>query len=113
MILTGETEELGEKPVLGPLCPPQIPHGLTRARTWSSAVREDMIIIICVRGTNSTRVFVELEIKNVFLSLLKRRRVCSSGLRRHAVLYITTFQTTARGSDPARRTLLSSPRTRY
>jgi hypothetical protein len=26
MILTGETEELGEKPVPVPLCPPQIPH---------------------------------------------------------------------------------------
>jgi hypothetical protein len=24
-------EELGEKPVPVPLCPPQIPHGLTRA----------------------------------------------------------------------------------
>jgi hypothetical protein len=38
-ILTGETEELGEKPVPVPLCPPQIPHGLTRARTRASAVR--------------------------------------------------------------------------
>jgi hypothetical protein len=28
MILTGEREELGEKPVLVPLCPPQFPHGL-------------------------------------------------------------------------------------
>jgi hypothetical protein len=39
IILTGETEELGEKPVPVPLCPPQIPHGLTRARTRASAVR--------------------------------------------------------------------------
>jgi hypothetical protein len=31
----GKTEELGEKPVPVPLCPPQIPHGLNRA----SAVR--------------------------------------------------------------------------
>jgi hypothetical protein len=29
----GKTEELGEKPVPVPLSPPQIPHGLTRART--------------------------------------------------------------------------------
>jgi hypothetical protein len=29
MILTGENEELGEKPVLVILCPPQIPHRLT------------------------------------------------------------------------------------
>jgi hypothetical protein len=35
----GKTEELGEKPVPVPLCPPQIPHGLTRAWTWASAVR--------------------------------------------------------------------------
>jgi hypothetical protein len=35
----GKTEELGEKPVPVPLCPPQIPHGLTRARTRDSAVR--------------------------------------------------------------------------
>jgi hypothetical protein len=35
----GKTEELGEKPVPVPLCPPQIPHGLTRDRTRASAVR--------------------------------------------------------------------------
>jgi hypothetical protein len=29
MKLTRETEVLGEKPVPLPLCPPQIPHGLT------------------------------------------------------------------------------------
>jgi hypothetical protein len=34
----GKTEELGEKPVAVPLCPPQIPHGLTRDRTRASAV---------------------------------------------------------------------------
>jgi hypothetical protein len=34
-----KTEELGEKPVPVPLCPPQIPYGLTRARTLASAVR--------------------------------------------------------------------------
>jgi hypothetical protein len=32
----GKTEELGEKPVPVPLCPPQIPHELTRARTQAS-----------------------------------------------------------------------------
>jgi hypothetical protein len=36
----GKTEELGEKPVPVPLCPPQIPHGLTRAWTRASAVRD-------------------------------------------------------------------------
>jgi hypothetical protein len=34
----GETEELGEKPVPAPLCPPQIRHGLTRDRNRASAV---------------------------------------------------------------------------
>jgi hypothetical protein len=32
-------QEFGEKPVPVPLCLPQIPHGLTRARTRASAVR--------------------------------------------------------------------------
>jgi hypothetical protein len=35
----GKTEVLGEKPVLLPLCPPQISHGLTWDRTRASAVR--------------------------------------------------------------------------
>ena len=35
----GKTEVLGEKPVLLPLCPSQIPHGPTRDRTRTSAVR--------------------------------------------------------------------------
>jgi hypothetical protein len=32
MIPTGETEELGEKPVPVPHCPPQVPHGLTSGK---------------------------------------------------------------------------------
>jgi hypothetical protein len=36
--LQRKTEELGEKPVPVPLCPPQISHGLTRDRTRTSAV---------------------------------------------------------------------------
>jgi hypothetical protein len=39
MILTGETEELGDKSVPVPLCPLQIPHGEIRSRTRASAVR--------------------------------------------------------------------------
>ena len=35
----GKPEVLGENPVPVPLCPPQIPHGLTRDRTRASAVR--------------------------------------------------------------------------
>jgi hypothetical protein len=34
----GETEVLGKKPVPVPLCPPQIPHGLTRDRTRASVM---------------------------------------------------------------------------
>jgi hypothetical protein len=34
----GKTKALGEKHVPVPLCPPQIPHGLTRDRTRASAV---------------------------------------------------------------------------
>jgi hypothetical protein len=37
MPLTGKTEEVGENPVPLPLCPSQIPHELTRTRTWASA----------------------------------------------------------------------------
>jgi hypothetical protein len=39
MILTGETLEIGEKPVPASLCPLQIAHGLTQARTRSFAVK--------------------------------------------------------------------------
>jgi hypothetical protein len=40
MIQTGKTEELREKkPVSVPLCPTQIPHGLTRVQTQASAVK--------------------------------------------------------------------------
>jgi len=35
----GKPEELGEKPVPVPICPLQIPHGLTRAWTRDSAVK--------------------------------------------------------------------------
>jgi hypothetical protein len=34
----GETKAIGEKPVPVPLCPPQIPHGMTGDRTRASAV---------------------------------------------------------------------------
>jgi hypothetical protein len=39
MVLTGDTEEIGEKPVPVPLCPPQIPHGPNRMRTPASEMR--------------------------------------------------------------------------
>jgi hypothetical protein len=39
IILTGENEELWEKPVPESLCSPQIPHGLTRAWIRASTMR--------------------------------------------------------------------------
>jgi hypothetical protein len=35
----GKTKELEERPVPMPLCPPQIPHGLTRTRNRASGLR--------------------------------------------------------------------------
>jgi len=64
MILTGETEELGEKPVPVPLCPPQIPYGLTRAwtrvfavtgrrlTTWATARRPEQPYLLPVLQDN-------------------------------------------------------------
>jgi hypothetical protein len=39
----GKTEGLWEKPVPVPLCPPQIPHGLTWAWTWTFTVRDQQL----------------------------------------------------------------------
>ena len=39
MILTGETEVLGEKPAPVPLCPPQISYGLSWDQTRTSVAR--------------------------------------------------------------------------
>jgi hypothetical protein len=44
MILTGVTEEVGEKPVPVPLCSPQIPHGTFRAQTRGTAARSRRLI---------------------------------------------------------------------
>jgi hypothetical protein len=35
----GKTKELRAKHIPVPLCPPQIPHGLTQVQTWTSTVR--------------------------------------------------------------------------
>jgi hypothetical protein len=43
MILTGETKGFGEKPVPVPICPPQIPYGLTCLQTWASMVRSQWL----------------------------------------------------------------------
>jgi len=39
MILTGETEVLGEKPVAVSVCPSQILNGLAHLRTQASDIR--------------------------------------------------------------------------
>jgi hypothetical protein len=39
MMLTGETKELRKESATLPLCPPQIPHGLSWMQTWVSEVR--------------------------------------------------------------------------
>jgi hypothetical protein len=39
MIFTGKNRRNQRKPCPMPFCPPQIPHGLTRAWTWASTVR--------------------------------------------------------------------------
>jgi hypothetical protein len=43
MIMTKETEEIGEKLVPFPLYPPQIPHGLICEQTRASAVRSQRL----------------------------------------------------------------------
>jgi hypothetical protein len=43
LILTGETEEVREKPVPVPHCPPQITHGLTLQRTQASVVKSQWL----------------------------------------------------------------------
>jgi hypothetical protein len=44
MIVTGSNQELRGKTVPMPLCPPQIPHGITRARNRASEVRGRRLI---------------------------------------------------------------------
>jgi hypothetical protein len=46
MILTGETEVLGGKPVPVPLCAPQISQGLTWERTPASARKREIRLSI-------------------------------------------------------------------
>jgi hypothetical protein len=48
----GKTEALGKKPVPVPLCPPQIPHGLTRDRTRASEVRGQRLTTWAVARPN-------------------------------------------------------------
>jgi hypothetical protein len=49
----GKTEVLGEEPVPVPLCPPQIPHGLTRDRTRTFAVGDRRLTAWAMARPNS------------------------------------------------------------
>jgi hypothetical protein len=49
----GKTKELRGNPVPIPLCPPQIQHGLTQARTWACALRRQRLIAWAVAGSSS------------------------------------------------------------
>jgi hypothetical protein len=62
----GKGEELGEKPVPVPLCTPQIPHGLTRARTRPSAVRGRRLTTSAMARPGATHLLTE--ISNVVLA---------------------------------------------
>jgi hypothetical protein len=62
MIYLQGKPKYSEKTCPVPLCPPQIPHGLTRARTRASAVRGqrdiavNYIIIILIKSAVGTRI---------------------------------------------------------
>jgi hypothetical protein len=65
----GKTEELGEKPVPVPLCPPQILRGLTRDRTRASAVRGRRLNVALKNKSQSFELF-ELRISfNEYLEM--------------------------------------------
>jgi hypothetical protein len=54
MIQTGKTRRTRDKPLLLPLCPPQLSKGLVRHRTRSSAVRGQRPIGMCVASNLNT-----------------------------------------------------------
>jgi hypothetical protein len=62
MKLTWKTEELGDKLVPVPICPPKIPHGLTRNRTWASAVRGQRLTAWAWAVLLNIQVFLDVSI---------------------------------------------------
>jgi hypothetical protein len=73
----GKTEILGEKPVPMPLCPPQIPHGLTRDRTRARAVRGRRLTAwTMVRPQRGRYVILSSEDNYVVQDLSSSQRCC-------------------------------------
>jgi hypothetical protein len=60
IILTGETKDLGEKPVPVPLCPPQFPYQLTWVRICTSAVRRWQLTAWAI-ASHHTQVHVHVD----------------------------------------------------
>jgi hypothetical protein len=57
----GKTKVLGQKPVPVPLCPPQIPHGLSRDQTRASAVGGRRLTASAMARPCPPLVFTQLE----------------------------------------------------
>jgi hypothetical protein len=72
------TNELGEKRVSAPLCPPLIPHGLTREQTLSSALRNRLSHGTSFPPLNSNDVLKYWgQIKRSYQS--RCRNICNTG----------------------------------
>jgi hypothetical protein len=77
----GKTEELVEKPFPVPLCPPQIPHGLTRARTRTFVVTGRQLTTWAMAQTLPVSVF---EMLTVFMLVIQHNSFVSfKPLNRH------------------------------
>jgi hypothetical protein len=81
-IFDGKTEDLREKPVPVPLCPPQIPHGLAWVWTWASGVRGWWLTVRAMAQPkkmfnwhmNETCTFKTVEIRNIRMTPLQIKK---------------------------------------
>jgi hypothetical protein len=71
--MTGKTEELGEKPAPVLLCPPQIPHGLSRARTRASAMRGRRLTTWAMARPQLSTYFILLRFQFLTVAILKMK----------------------------------------
>jgi hypothetical protein len=81
----GKTEVLREKPVPVPLCPPQIPHRLTRDRTRVFAVRGRRLTAWVMARPNILFTFT------LFIKILKYRIILHDHLTLSVKLLINTL----------------------